>query len=102
MHDPLIKELINNFNKGEVYLYKFLIVNSIKKIVLLLEEDNFNNSPDKDLLNLYEKFMYMYRTEGDEIYLNIAKIIRKAAHKIYRILLKQNHIKKNEHFLNLV
>lgn len=103
MSDIVIQNIIKTYNdNGESYLYKTLIVNSIKKITLLLNDKNFNNSPDKELISLYEKFMYMYRTEGDEVYLNIAKIIRKAAHKIYRVLLKQNYIKKDEHFLNLV
>ena len=36
------------------------------------------------------------------IYLDIAKVFRKVAHKIYRVMLKKSLTPKNSKFLNLV
>ena len=59
-------------------------------------------SPEQELLEYYEKFIFLYRKENNIDLLNIAKIFRKAAHATYRMLLKDKLIKKSHKFLNLV
>lgn len=59
-------------------------------------------SPEVELLDYYEKFMFLYRKESNKDLLNIAKIFRRAAHATYRILLKLKLTRKSQKFLNLV
>jgi hypothetical protein len=96
----LVKEYLSN---GESKLYKNLLSQAVKKIVLLTDRDsNYKIYPDKDLLSMSNKFLNQYRINGDDCYLKISKIFRRAAHKIYRVLLKRHLTKKNDKFLNLV
>ena len=97
--NALVKSYLEN---GESIFYKKLLANSIKKITFLLQDSNKKNFPHKELLDVSNFFLQAYRSEGDEIYLNICKICRKAAHKVYRVLLKKHLIKENNNFLNLV
>ena len=59
-------------------------------------------SPEVDFLNYYDQFIILYRREGEEIYLDLARIFRRAAHKVYRVMLKSQMTEKNQRFLNLV
>jgi hypothetical protein len=59
-------------------------------------------SPEVELLDYYEKFMFLYRKDNEQNLLNIAKSFRKAAHATYRMLLKVKLTRKNYKFLNLV
>ena len=54
------------------------------------------------LLTLSKAFLASYRRENDEDLLEISKIIRKAAHKLYRVLLKMELTSINAKFLNKV
>lgn len=102
-----LKQLKEDFVKkyislGSEKFYKFLILYALNKIILI-EKEEFNGAfPNIEFLNIYDKFIILYRREGDKIYLNIAKIFRKAAHKIYRVMLKKNITSQNDRFLNLV
>jgi len=58
--------------------------------------------PDVELMELYDKFLLYYRRENEEVYFEIAKLCRKAAHKVYRALLRQKLVEKNSKFLNLI
>jgi len=96
----LVKEYLTN---GESKLYKNLLSQAVKEIVLLLDKDsNYKVYPDRRLLSMSDKFLAQYRINGDESYLVICKIFRRAAHKIYRLLLKKHLVSKNDNFLNLV
>lgn len=88
--------------KGEKAFYNKLLSDSVKKITFLLKDGTPNNFPDAELLSISEVFLYYYRMEGEEVYLEISKVCRKAAHKLYRVLLKRHLVKKNSNFLNLV
>jgi hypothetical protein len=56
-----------------------------------MENPEFHHlMPDKELLNLSDKFLILYRTEGEDYHLQISKVIRRAAHKIHRLLLKKH------------
>lgn len=59
-------------------------------------------SPEIELLNLHDRFITLHRKTPDEVYLGMAIIFRKAAHKAYRRMLKLNLTKKNKRFLHLV
>lgn len=99
--ESLKKEFIPKFiEKGETEFYKLLIAYSLNKMSLK-ESKNFI-SPEIELLDYHNAFMSLYRKEGDDNFLKIAKVFRKAAHKIYRVLLKNSIINKNNKFLNLV
>lgn len=88
---------------GADRFYRSLLSSAIFKMVAYLEQpEKMNKMPDIELLELYERFVIYYRREGNEEYLEIAKICRKAAHKVYRALLRQKLVEKNLKFLNLV
>jgi hypothetical protein len=59
-------------------------------------------SPEVELLDYHDKFMFLYRKDCEQDLLNIAKIFRRAAHSTYRMLLKAKLTRKNYKFLNLV
>lgn len=99
---------------GDEKFYKFLLTYAINKIVANQEEQVKPNkgyrgkvqpkgiSPEMELMDYYEKFLILYRREGNPAYLEVAKIFRKASHKIYRMLRKKEAIPMNGKFLNMV
>ena len=84
---------------GNDKFYKFLLNYAINRIVS--GKDLKVPSPEVELMDYHDKFLLLYRRESDEAYLDIAKLFRKAAHKIYRIMLKKDLVEKNNKFLNL-
>lgn len=86
-------------NIGRDRFYKFLIIYAIEKIANIKET---KISPESELMNYHDNFLQLYRRENDIIYLDIARQFRKAAHKIYRMMLKKDLIDKSNRFLNLV
>jgi hypothetical protein len=70
---------------------------------MLIDKGTYKGqSPDLEFLEYYDKFMILYRREGDPNYLEVARIFRRAAHKIYRLMLKKQMTSHNAKFLNLV
>src|SRR5689334_14870938 len=69
----------------------------------LIESENIND-PDLEILNLADAFFALHRRTGDENYFTIAKVLRRAAHVIYRELMRQNKDKKPnfQRFLNVI
>lgn len=69
-----------------------------------ISENTINKgpSPEIELLNYSNQFLQIYRRENKDIYRLISFAFRRAAHKTYRVMLKQNLIKKSNKFLNLV
>jgi hypothetical protein len=101
--DVLKQEFVPKYlATGDHKFYGFLLAYAIKKLVLIDKGSYKGCSPDLEYLDYYESFMILYRREGDEVYLQIAKVLRKAAHKIYRVMLKKNMTPTNAKFLNLV
>lgn len=100
------KIFIDKFSSfGDEKFYQFLLNYAIGKIADGNFKKKYNkseNSPEKELLSYYDKFLFLYRNENNIIYLDIAKLFRRAANKIYRILLKKKVIKKSNIFFNLV
>lgn len=78
----------------------------IEKIVNLgLSKALFENykCPELDILDNSEGFMALYRRTGEEEYLLLSNALRKAAHIVYRKLLKRVKDKRpNYKFLTLV
>jgi hypothetical protein len=60
-------------------------------------------NPDLDMLLVSESFFALYRGSGEEGYFELGKVFRRAAHTVYRRLLKLNENKKtSEKFLHMV
>ncbi len=101
--DILKKQFISKYlESGEDKFYSFLIYYAMNKLVKIENNTYKGVSPDLEFLDYYDRFIILYRREGEEIYLQVAKLFRKAAHRIYRLMLKKNMTPKNAKFLNLV
>jgi hypothetical protein len=85
---------------GDDKFYKFLLNYAVNKIVS--NTDASSLSPEIELMDYHDKFLTLYRRENDDAYLNIARLFRRAAHRIYRILIKKNPSLRNGRFLNAV
>jgi len=87
---------------GEQKFYRFLLIYALNKLILISKNEHKGSTPDLEFLKYHDQFVILYRREGEENYLNMAKIFRKAGHKIYRIMLKKGLTPQNNKFLNLV
>jgi hypothetical protein len=101
--DGLKKEFVPKYQAvGESKFYRFLLLFALNKLIFI-EKGSFKGiSPEAEFLNYYEQFIILYRREGEEVYLDLARVFRRAAHKIYRVMLKKKMTEKNPRFLNLV
>lgn len=100
--DVITSDLDKYHTIGEQKFYKHLLCQAIAKIVKIRNDEYKGTSPEMEYLNFSEKFLILYRREGIMEHLEVSKIFRKAAHKIYRIMLKKKMISVNSKFLNLV
>lgn len=96
---------------GTEKFYKFLLNYAVNRIITgqsepspqgVKKQEMKGASPELELMDYHDKFLMLYRREGEEVYLEMAKLFRKAAHKIYRIMLKKELVDKNARFLNTV
>jgi len=88
---------------GPDKFYKFLLFYAIKKLVKISDQDQKNiKSPEMEFLDYSEKFLVLYRRDGNIIFLELSGVFRKAAHKVYRMMLKKGLTPFNSRFLNLV
>lgn len=87
--------------EGEEVFYKFLILSAVDDMIKNLKNDD-NISINIEYIMMHDKFLIQYRRTGHQIDLKIAKVFRRAGHKIYRLLLKQGLSNKSEKFLNVV
>lgn len=96
-------QFVNRYlEKGEDRFYRFLISYAVNKLVAISNGTYKGIAPDLELLEYYDQFIILYRREGDSVYLDLARLFRKAAHKIYRVMLKKDMTPRNGKFLNLV
>lgn len=96
------KELITYYQKvGHDRFYRSLLVRAIEKIASM-GKDSRSVSPEIELLNQADEFLRMYRRNQLPVYLEISKALRKAGHKIYRLMLKKALTNKNTRFLQAV
>lgn len=101
--DGLKEEYIPRYlASGEQKFYRFLLVYALNKLVIIDKGDYKGVSPELEFLTYHSKFLIIYRREGDDNCLQVASLFRKAAHKIYRIMLKKKMTTINNKFLNLV
>ncbi len=101
--DFLKKEFLQKYIAlGAYKFYKSLLVYSVKNMMNSQKENNSSILIHVELLDYCDQFIILYRREGDPNYLEVSKILRKVAHKMYRIMLKNNLTNKNDKFLNLV
>lgn len=82
--------------------YRSLLFLALNKMVIIEQGFLKGVSPDVAFLDCYDQFIILYRREGEEHYLDMARAFRRAAHKMYRVLRKKNLIPYNPRFLNLV
>jgi hypothetical protein len=101
--DGLKAEFVSRYQAlGELKFYAFLLTYAMNKLVSI-ERGTYNGeSPELEFLDYQERFMILYRREGEDVCLDLARIFRKASHKIYRVLLRNNRTVRNNKFLNLV
>lgn len=96
-------EFIPKFKSaGEPKFYHFLLFLAANKLMLIEKDTYKGTSPELEFISYYDQFIILYRREGEEIYLDLARVFRRAAHKIYRAMLKKKMTEKNIKFLNLV
>lgn len=101
--EGLKEELVPKFvASGEYKFYRSIILLALQKLIATEKGLYKGTPPHLEYLDYHDRFIILYRREGDEVYLNIAKMLRKAAHKIYRIMLKKQMTVPNTKFLNLV
>jgi hypothetical protein len=101
--EGLKKEFVSKYTKeGERKFYRFLLLYAVNKIMAISEGRYKGMSPELEFLEYYDQFIILYRRESDETYISLAKLFRKAAHKIYRVMLKKSLTERNAKFLNLV
>ena len=94
---------IDKYNSvGEQKFYRYLLCQAINKLIKIRDGEYKGISPEIEYLNYSERFLFLYRHEDDEAYLKLSSIFRKAAHKIYRFMLKRNMVARNSKFLNVV
>lgn len=99
--DNLAEEYLNIYNnRGGEKLYRYVI----GKGIILSSEIAY---PELILLDQSETFFILYRKTGDVRNFEIAAILRRAAHKIYREfsrMYKKNDLDYpiNDRFLNIV
>jgi len=98
----LKNEYVTKYLAGEHRFYRFLLTLALNKLVMITDGELHGITPELEFLQYSEKFMVLYRREGDAIFLEIAKLFRRAANKVYRVMLKKGLTKINNKFLNVV
>lgn len=100
--DVVKHEFVDRFRAvGRDRFYNFILTFGVDKLVRIRDGQKML-SPEVEFLDYYDKFLMLYRRGLDEDYLELAKLFRKAAHKIYRVGIKQKLIDRSTRFLNLV
>ena len=104
MQNNLKRDFVVKYTQiGPDKFYRFLLSSAILKLSIQAENpDKFGKFSDQDLMDYYDKFLVFYRRENEEVYMEIAKLCRRAGHKIYRELRRKNLVEKNSRFLNIL
>lgn len=83
-------------SKGDYYLYRHILGTGI------LNRQNVEY-PEIFFLNQAEAFFALYRQTGNERFFVIGKVLRRAAHRLYRTYRRLNEgYPQNARFLNLI
>lgn len=81
---------------GEVGFYRRCIAMGIMRLA------DGSKNPEIEILDLSESFFVAFRRSGEEYLFTVAKILRRSAHTLYRKLLKEETIKLNKRFLQMI
>ena len=104
--EALKKEFVPKYlATGEPKFYRFLLLYALNKLIFIEKSTKGSfkgKSPELEFLDIYDQFIILYRREGEEIYLDLARVFRRAGHKVYRVMLKKKMTDRNLKFLNLV
>lgn len=101
MKSSLSKKIADTYlklfkSKGEQGFYKYIIAAGISRRVLV-------DNPEVEILDLSDDFLTLFRRTGEHDYFIMSKILRKAAHKLYRQFLQINKNKPtNYRFLQAI
>jgi hypothetical protein len=96
------KQLTDRYQKdGNERFYRYLLGSAVERLVRI-QAGLDATSPEIELLEQAEHFLRLYRKEGVDCYLDISRLLRKAGHKVYRLMLKKNLTPKNARFLQVV
>ena len=87
---------------GEQKFYRFLLLYALNKLIYIEKGSFKGKSPELEFLDYHEQFIILYRREGEDVYLELARVFRRAAHKVYRVMLKKKMTERNAKFLNMV
>ena len=87
---------------GDSKFYRFLLTYALNKLIAIEKGTHKGDAPNIEFLKYYDHFLVSYRRCGDELYLHVARLFRKASHKIYRIMLQKGMTEIDGRFLNLV
>jgi len=101
--EALKKEFVPKYQAiGEFKFYRFLLFYAMNKLISIENGSYKGISPELEFMNYYDQFIMLYRREGEEIYLDLGRVFRRAGHKIYRSLLRKDLTQSNNKFLNVV
>ncbi len=87
---------------GEHKFYRNLLSIAINKLIKIRDNEFTGTSPEIEFISYSERFLFLYRRESDPINLELSRVFRKAANKIYRLMLKKEMTQRNPKFLNVV
>jgi len=82
-------------SKGEEYFYRYAVGSGFMDKVTY-------EHPEILMLDKAEAFFTLFRQTGHENYFTIGKILRRAAHRLYRNRIKSGDSERNAKFLNRV
>lgn len=82
-------------SKGEEYFYRYAVGSGF------MDRVNYSNT-EILMLDKSEAFFTLFRQTGHENYFTIGKILRRAAHRLYRNRVKLGESERNGKFLNRV
>lgn len=87
---------------GEERFYRSLLSEAVS-ILIKIKDGNYKGiSPEIELLNGSERFLQLFRRGNEAVHLELARLFRRAGHRVYRIMRKSNMIAMSNRFLNLV
>jgi hypothetical protein len=99
LKDNFVPKFLSN---GEDRFYKSLLFLAVNKLVFIQNGSYRGAPPHIEYIDYHNRFLCLYRRSGDETFLKISQLLRKAAHKIYRAMLAKNMATKDNNFLNSV
>jgi hypothetical protein len=84
---------------GEQRFYRLLLSNGIKQLASMPSE---LPHPELQYLDMSDKLLILFRREKQPIYLDLSRIFRRAAHKLYKVSKQIGLSATNKRFLQLV